>query len=161
MCVCVPAVESTATWESRYVPHGVCESSQQAVLSQLEWSNVSAAGGGSVLCSASCVSGSVLFLAPFPSLSHPAVSGSGYHTLCARHPSWLHLHHTLSSILPQWTYPTLPESFTTIPLSDCCTHARTRTSSRSAVRAGAPEHYREMVVIVVSQEPVELKMQER
>lgn len=104
VCVCLQSKvqpHGRAGENHMYVPHGVCESSQQAVLSQLEWSNVSAAGGGSVLCSASCVSGSVLFLAPFPSLSHPAVSGSGYRTLCARHPSWLHLHHTLSSILPQ------------------------------------------------------------
>lgn len=97
-----------------YVPHGVCESSQQAVLWKLQWSNVSAAAaaaGGGVLCSACCVSGSMLFLALLPSLSHPAVSGSGYRTL---HPSQLHLHHTLVSTRhphPQLNIPQHPPAF--------------------------------------------------
>lgn len=120
-----------------YVPHGVCESSQQAVLSQLEWSNVSAAGGGSVLCSASCVSGSVLFLAPFPSLSHPAVSGSGYRTLCARHPSWLHLHHTLLHP-PPVNIPQHSQSL--LPQFPCQTAALMQGHALAAALLSGPAH---------------------
>ena len=75
------AVVSAATWESRgeitCIFHMVCESSQQAVLWKQQWSNAAAAAGaGGVLCTL-CVRLSAI-LSPLPSLSHPAVCGSGY-----------------------------------------------------------------------------------
>lgn len=58
-----------------HFPHGVCESSQQALLQKMQQSNVAAvvagSGGGGVLCDL-CVSLSAI-LSSLPSLSHPAV----------------------------------------------------------------------------------------
>lgn len=94
-----------------------------------------------VAYSALCVSGSLLFLARFPPC--PILQSVDQITvLCALHLSQLHDHHTLH-------HPPTPQ--TPKPL-----HAR-KNSSRSAVRANMLQPYREKVVIVVGEEPVELK----
>lgn len=106
-----------------------------------------------VAYSALCVSGSVLFLALFPPCPILQSVDQVTVTVCALHLSQLlhlSLHHPPAHI---YATPTPPIAISLKP-PNRYTHARTCSEAATDVRANMPQHYREMVVIVVSQEPV-------
>lgn len=88
-------------------------------------------------------------LSLLPSLSHLAVSGSGYHTLCALHPTQPH---SVSPSLAERTLLRLPQTPT-----NCLTRTRACTDGCKTVRATLLLHYGEMVAIVVSRGPEEFE----